>query len=284
MGRALKNVPLIMGGLAVLMAGYLAVAAFLWVRQPQFIFFPETTIQKTPQEYGVPYETVTLPIGTTEQLYGWWLPAPNSSRVLLYLHGNGGNIGANAEHAARLQRLGFSVLLLDYRGYGKSMGGFPNEAQVYADAQRSWEYLVQTRQIAPQQITIYGHSLGGAIASDLAQKHPEAAGLIVESSFTSMLAMTTRQSWTRFFPVDWLLHQRFDSLAKIPKLQMPVLLIHGTADSIIPFAMGQALWAAAPEPKRLLLIPGGEHNNDAQTAPILYQKAVLTFCQQIYPL
>ncbi|MBE9095398.1 alpha/beta hydrolase, partial [Tychonema sp. LEGE 07203] len=199
-------------------------------------------------------------------------------RVVLYLHGNGSNVGANLEHAHRFHRLGLSVFLIDYRGYGKSQGDFPSEYRVYEDAEFAWDYLVKQRGIHPNQIYIYGHSLGGAIAIDLAVRHPEAAGLIVEGSFTSVRAMVDLQKglfW--MFPIDFLLAQRFDSLSKVDRLQMPVLFIHGTADTVVPSQMSQKLFDAAPEPKQLYMVPDGGHNNVAQIGGAEYLQRLSQF-------
>jgi pimeloyl-ACP methyl ester carboxylesterase len=196
----------------------------------------------------------------------------------LYLHGNGSNVGANVEHANRFHRLGLSVFVIDYRGYGKSQGDFPSESQVYEDAQLAWDYLVKQRGVNPNQIYIYGHSLGGAIAIDLAVRHPEAAGLIVEGSFTSTRAMVDFQKglfW--LFPIDLLLTQRFDSLSKVDRLQMPVLFIHGTADNVVPVEMSKKLFDAAPDPKQLYIVPGGGHNNVAQIGGVEYLQIVSQF-------
>jgi pimeloyl-ACP methyl ester carboxylesterase len=266
----------------VLVSVYLAACLFLFFQQPRFIFFPSSIIEKTPKFYSLDYEEVWIPVatasGNVEKIHSWWIPAsqPNS-KVLLYLHGNSTNIGANVAHAHRFQQLGFSVLLIDYRGYGQSEGGFPRETTVYQDAAAAWNYLVKQREVSPQQIFIYGHSLGGAIAIDLAVKHPEAAGLIVESSFTSVQQMVEYQGHFRIFPVNLLLTQRFNSLKKVPLLKMPVLFIHGLSDSTIPFTMSKQLYAAASEPKKLVLVPGAEHNNVASVAPALFTSAVQEF-------
>ena len=199
-------------------------------------------------------------------------------RVVLYLHGNGSNVGANVEHANRFHGLGLSVFLIDYRGYGNSQGDFPSESRVYEDAQQAWDYLVKQRGINPNQIYIYGHSLGGAIAIDLAVRHPEAAGLIVEGSFTSVRAMVDFQKpLFNVFPIDFLLGQRFDSLSKVDRLQMPVLFIHGTADSVVPAEMSKKLFDAAPEPKQLYMVPNGGHNNAAQIGGAEYLLTVRQF-------
>ena len=215
-------------------------------------------------------------------MHGWWIPAskPNA-QVLLYLHGNGINIGANVAHANRFHRLGFSVLLPDYRGYGRSEGRFPTEASVYQDAAVAWDYLVQERKIQPEQIFLYGHSLGGAVAIDLAVKHPDAAGLIVESSFTSIRDIVDYQSIYRIFPIDLILNQRFDSIRKVRSLALPVLFIHGTADLRVPATMSQQLYEAAPQPKQLVLIPDAGHNDTAETAGDKYFQMMQKFIQQL---
>ncbi|MEG4271634.1 MULTISPECIES: alpha/beta fold hydrolase [unclassified Microcoleus] len=266
------------------------------------------------QDVWLPIPTKT---GAVESVHGWWIPAsktppsppllrggarngesflatPQSERgavapvpplnkgglggVVLYLHGNASNVGANVEHAYRFHGLGLSVFVMDYRGYGKSQGDFPSESQVYEDAQLAWDYLVKQRGINPNQIYIYGHSLGGAVAIDLAVRHPEAAGVIVEGSFTSTRAMVDFQKglfW--MFPIDVLLTQRFDSLSKVDRLQMPVLFIHGTADNVVPVEMSKKLFDAAPEPKQLYIVPDGGHTNVADIGGAEYLQILSQF-------
>jgi pimeloyl-ACP methyl ester carboxylesterase len=266
---------------------YGAICLLLFIQQPRFIFFPSRVIEKTPELFNLPYKEVWLPVPVrsieVEHIHGWWLESqqPNA-KVLLYLHGNGLNIGANIAHASRFYKLGFSVLLIDYRGYGRSEGAFPNETRVYQDAATAWNYLVQQRKIPPRHIFIYGHSLGGAIAIDLAVKHPNAAGLIVESSFTSIRDVVAYRNLFRMFPVNLILTQRFESIKKLPQLKMPVLFIHGTDDLSLPFFMSQKLYAVAPEPKKLILVPGAGHNNVADLAGVQYMQWVDDFVKQVY--
>jgi uncharacterized protein len=265
--------------------GYGILCLLLFWGQPLFIFRPTATIQKTPEFFNLNYQEVWIPVSTqrgqTEKIHGWWIPAVKPIGTMLYLHGNGHNIGANINQANHWRTLGFSVLLIDYRGYGKSEGGFPHEAQVYQDAQQAWQYLTTVRKIPASHIVLYGHSLGGAVAIETAIRHPNAAGLIVQSTFTSMQKMVDQQPWTRFFPTSLLLTQRFNSIQKIKSLKMPLLLIHGTADSLIPASMSQELYEAAPNPKQLLLIPGGVHNNVLAASPSPDQQQIMdTFVTQ----
>lgn len=276
---------LLLLAIGLVTAAYFAVCLLLYFRQSRLIFFPSATIETTPADLGLPYEEVWHPVqpNRNEQIHGWWIPAQGEEAgVLLYLHGNGINIGANVAHAKRFHQLGLSVLIIDYRGYGRSAGRFPDEQRVYEDAEISWRYLTQTRQFLPESILLYGHSLGGAIAIDLATRHPDAAGLIVQSSFTSMREMVDHTSRYGIFPVDQLLHQRFDSIGKVPQLQMPVLFIHGLADTQVPAAMSQALYEATPNPKQLYLVPIAGHNNVADTAGDEYLRVVQQFMQQCW--
>lgn len=261
---------------------YSTACGALYLKQTRMIFLPTAQIEQTPAVLNLSYQEVWLPVGNGDQIHGWWIPASGSERgVVLYLHGNGINIGANVWQAGRFHHLDLSVLLIDYRGYGRSQGAFPSEAQVYEDAAIAWDYLTQTRNIPPERIFIYGHSLGGAIAIELATHHPQAAGLIVQSSFTSMRQMVDRAlSYARIFPVDWLLTQRFDSIAKVPALQMPVLFIHGKADSQIPFQMSEQLYAATPGVKQLYLVPLADHNDVADTAGAEYLQVLDQFVDQ----
>ncbi|NJO43729.1 MAG: alpha/beta hydrolase [Cyanobacteria bacterium CRU_2_1] len=260
---------------------YLSACGFLYFRQTRMLFLPSTEIEVTPTDFDLAYEEVWLPVAKGERMHGWWIPANGSETgTLLYLHGNGINIGANVEHANRYHQLGFSVLLMDYRGYGRSEGEFPNEVRVYQDARRMWEYLTQERQIPADRIFVYGHSLGGAIAIELMQTYPDAAGLIVESSFTSVRNAVERTTSFGIFPIDLLLTQRFESIDKVASLQLPVLFIHGTSDSRIPSDMSELLYAATPEPKQLYLVPGADHNNVAEIAGSEYFRVVGQFIQQ----
>ncbi|PSO53271.1 MAG: phospholipase [Cyanobacteria bacterium QH_8_48_120] len=275
---------------------YLLICLSLFVWQTRLIFVPSPVVETTPAELGLSYEEVWLPIdqgslappsdhptSEAERLHGWWLPATSPALgVLLYLHGNGENIGANLEPARRFHQLGFSVLMIDYRGYGRSEGNFPSEAQVYEDAEAAWTYLVQQQGINPREIFLYGHSLGGAVAIDLATQHPEIAGMIVEGTFTSIREMVAQKKQYSLLPINLLLNQRFDSISKIKSLTMPLLLIHGTDDAVVPAKMTQALHDAATATKQLLLVPQAGHNDVANVAGSQYQQTIQQFVEEVY--
>ncbi|MDX2257212.1 MAG: alpha/beta hydrolase [Pseudanabaenaceae cyanobacterium bins.39] len=272
-------------------SSYSLICAGLWFGQTKLIFKPTRVIENTPAKYQAKYEDVLIPVisenGNTENIHGWWIPNLDQAklplaeqRVILYLHGNAKNVGANAKHANRLKNFGFSVLVIDYRGYGKSSGNDPTESSVYADAQAAWDYLLK-QGYQPQQIIVYGHSLGGAIAINLISnqqnKTANAKGLIIDGSFTSIVDMASLDPKYRIFPINLLIHQNFDSISKVSSIKSPILYIHGTADEVIPASMSQALYNATTAPKQLLLVPNAGHNNTASTNETLYANAIRQF-------
>ena len=268
--------------------GALCLGVFFY--QTRLIFKPTQQLTETPDMQQLAYEDVwigadggSVPAG--QGLHGWWLPGQTGnlsglSLTLLYLHGNSENIGANLGLAHRYQQMGFNVLLVDYRGYGLSPGPFPNERRVYEDAIAAHDYLTKTRQIQTQQLWLFGHSLGGAIAIELSTQR-QAAGLIVQSSFSSMLQAVKLSGQYDWMPVNWILTQRFDSLTKVPQLSLPVFYIHGLADDTTAAVMSEQLYAVSLSPKELWLVPEAGHNNVASTAGADYVTRVETFVQQM---
>lgn len=258
--------------------------------QNRLIFEPTPLVLATPATFNLPYQEVWLSIPNsnkqTEKISGWWIPQTNSnSRVILFLHGAKGNMAArknsyNLERVAKLYKLGFSVFTIDYRGYGNSQGKFPTEASVYEDALIAWNYLTQEKNFSPEEIFIYGYSLGGAIAVNLCLQQPQAAGLIAESCFTSIKDMAKYRRRIQIFPLNLLVTQKFDFINKVKLLEMPVLFIHGMKDEVVPVAMSQRLFAAAAEPKELLLIPNAGHNNLTQVDSDRYLATLQEFFDQ----
>ncbi|VXC91579.1 Alpha/beta hydrolase [Pseudomonas sp. 8Z] len=214
-----------------------------------------------------------------ESLHAWWWPAARENApTLLYLHGSRWNLTGQLFRIERLHAMGFAVLAIDYRGFGQSQGQLPSEGSVYQDARIAWEHLASLQPDAGKRF-IYGHSLGGAVAVNLAHElaqepsTPQAGGLIVESSFTNLAEVTqavTNTAW----PLHWLLSQEFDSLSKISDVGVPVLIAHGQNDRFVPARFSEALYAAASEPKRLLLINGANHNNGLSMAGNRYRQAL----------
>lgn len=197
---------------------YISTCLLLWIGQRYLIFHPHRELVAVPSAapWHMPYREIVIPTASGN-LKGWWIPADPRRRadstppkVLLFLGGAAGNKSHYLDRVEGLRQLGFSLLLFDYRGYGESGGDFPNETQLYQDSQAAWDYLIQQQQVPPQQIFLYGESMGGAIALDLAVKHPQAAGSIVQSSFTSMADIAKWRGFGWLFPVDLLLTQKFN--------------------------------------------------------------------------
>ncbi|WP_313116987.1 alpha/beta hydrolase [Ectopseudomonas guguanensis] len=220
-------------------------------------------------------------LAADESLHAWWWLAPRKDApALLYLHGSRWNLTGQLFRIEQLHAMGFSVLAVDYRGFGQSRGPLPSERSVYQDALIAWEHLARLQPDASKRF-IYGHSLGGAVAVNLAheladdKQSPQAAGLIVESSFTNLGDVATAVSNTSL-PVRWLLSQEFDSLSKIGAVGVPVLIAHGRDDRYVPARFSEALFDAAREPKQLLLIDGANHNNSLRMAANSYRQALQT--------
>jgi fermentation-respiration switch protein FrsA (DUF1100 family) len=218
-----------------------------------------------------------------QNIHAWWWPAARADApAILYLHGVRWNLTGQLFRIEQLHALGYSVLAIDYRGFGKSHGDLPSERTVYEDARIAWERFQQL-QPNPEKRLIYGHSLGGAVAVDLAaelgnkarqQGTPiPARGLIIESTFTSLGDAAAAVAKTSL-PVRWLLSQKFDSLDKIRDIGMPLLVVHGLDDRYVPSRFSQQLFNAALEPKKLLLVPGATHNNSMNLAGSSYRQAI----------
>ena len=212
-------------------------------------------------------QEIDLPVDArpdAPRIHGWWWPDDDADApVVLYLHGARWNLTGNLNRISRLREFGFSVFAIDYRGFGKSDGDLPSEATVYEDARVGWALGRRSRARPQARRFIYGHSLGGAVAVDLAASLGSggdgARGLIIESSFTNF-ADVASEITRGLFPAA-MLSQKFDSVGKIARVRMPVLVVHGQGDRYMPMRFSEALYAAAPEPKRLLLVPNGSHNN-----------------------
>ena len=215
----------------------------------------------------------------SDYLHAWWWPSSGANApAILYLHGTRWNLTAQVGRITQLRDLGFSVLAIDYRGFGDSPGSLPSERSVYQDADNAWKRLVQLQPDVHKRY-IYGHSLGGAVAVDLAERlagdkaAPKATGLIIESTFTD-LGDAARAAIPTSLPVSWILSEKFDSIDKINQIDIPVLIVHGTDDPYVPSRFSKALYEAAAQPKQLLLIKGGNHINSMTLGSREYAKAL----------
>lgn len=258
---------------------YLLLTASIWYAQTKLLYHPSSSVDATPGDLGEPFDNIALPL-KGDQLTGWWVPCQTpQSRTLLYLHGNAANVAANRDEVLRLRNTGLNVFIIDYRGYGHSTGGPPREDLLYEDAERAWKYLVAERKIQPAHIVIYGHSLGGAVAVNLARMHPDAGALITEGTFTSIADMANG-SPAAYLPLRLILTERFDSISRIGSLHLPKLIIHGDADTMVPPLMARRLYDAAPHPKQIAMIAGGGHENSAVVNPTAYFASLHAFLAQ----
>ncbi|MFO7811383.1 MAG: alpha/beta fold hydrolase, partial [Pelovirga sp.] len=225
----------------------------------KFIFFPTAEVVTTPQSVGLGYEDIYFTSADGAGLHGWLVPGEAQAPMVLFFHGNAGNI-SHRVHNLRLlhQHLGVSVFIIDYRGYGNSTGR-PSEAATYADARGALTWLIENGW-RNDQIIYFGRSLGAAVATQLTLE-AQPAGLVLESPFTSIAAMGRRHNPILYTLFGWLLHSSYDTMARIDQINTPLLLLHGTQDRIVPPAMVQQLFARAEEPKTLHLIEGAGHND-----------------------
>ena len=256
-----------------LVGGFLFIMAYLYLNQKNMVFFPTARLDITPDEIGLAYDDVRINVSDRESIHAWHFPPSDNpdgaARTVIFCHGNGGNISHRLETVQFLLSLGAGVLLFDYRGYGQSDGS-PTESNCYADARACYDWLLEVHRLSPDQIIVFGRSLGGAVAVDLASNVP-CAGLIVESSFTSAADMGRKMF--PFLPIKLILRYRFDSADKLDRVGCPILVTHSADDEIIPFDLGRALYERSPQPKRFLDIYGG-HNERGYLNDSTYREAI----------
>lgn len=253
----MKTLRMLLGFAAVIVGLFALCAGFLYFFQEKVVFVPSREIVITPDEVGLAWEDVYLEVAPGVKINVWYILAPDSTRkTVLFCPGNAGNISRRVFTAQFLTGLGVNVLLVDYRGYGRSQGA-PSEKNAYADVTAAYNWLVNEKKLTPEEIYLFGRSLGGAIAIEVAGRVPT-AGLIVESSFTSAAEVGRRMF--PFMPVKMLSRYRFDNASKIGRLACPVLVTHSPEDDLIPYEMGQKLYELAPEPKRFIELSGA-HND-----------------------
>jgi alpha-beta hydrolase superfamily lysophospholipase len=263
-----------------LLAGSLAGCASLEVQQRKWIFMPSSSSSAMPSWWGgstegmddVWIEHVSAETGKPVKLHALWLEGPHADApVLLYLHGARRTVAGSAFRIRRMQELGFSVLAVDYRGFGQSTDELPSETLVYEDARAAWAWI--ERQRPGRDRYIFGHSLGGAIAVQLASEVADSKGLIVEGTFTSIPDVFQSFKWG-WLPLTPLITQRFESVNKIAQVKTPVLVVHGSGDSLIRPELGRALYERAASPKRFVLVEGGNHYNTNGLGQGLYREAL----------
>lgn len=250
-----------------------AFSGFMYFNQPHMVFFPIKELRGAPGSWGMEYEDVTIEsMDKTAKLHGWFIPAKGATKTLLFFHGNAGNISHRGESIRIFHETGLNVYIIDYRGYGASSGE-PSEQGVYDDARSAWQYLTGERGLADSDIIIFGRSLGGVIATQLASE-VKPAGLIVESVFSSakdvarkLMPVISRLVFIRY---------QFDAEQTIKNVRVPLLVLHSPADDIIPFKLGKKVYDAGNEPKTFFEMKG-DHNGGFLESQPEYQQALEKF-------
>jgi fermentation-respiration switch protein FrsA (DUF1100 family) len=240
----------------------------------RFIYFPESTYQATPADVGLAYEEVHFTAADGTPLYGWFVPGEPGQPVVVFCIGNAGNISQRVDNLAWLHRLGVGTFIFDYRGYGRS-GGVTSEEGTYADLRGALAWL-SGHGVNPDRIILFGRSLGAAVALQVALEQPP-AGLVMESPFTSIAAMGWAHYPLLYLLAGWLVGARYQNLAKIARLQSPLLLIHGEQDTICPPDMARELFTRAQVSKALVWIPQADHNETFLLGGEIYRRGWIRF-------
>ncbi len=251
------------GGIAI--TAILALKLLVLLAEPHLTFMPVSTLPVDPGRFGLAFEAVAIPTEDGETLHAWFIPARPGARrdlqiTLAHFHGNAENIASYAAIGELTERAGYNLLLVDYRGYGRSSGS-PSEQGIYRDGEAALRYLRSRDDVDPAGIVLWGRSIGACVAVHLAARGEPLAGLILESSFTSARELLWSGGALLLYPLSFLASYRLDQREKITRVAAPLLVVHGTGDRIAPFELGRRLYDLAPGPKRLVSIEGGGHND-----------------------
>jgi fermentation-respiration switch protein FrsA (DUF1100 family) len=258
--------------LACLLGAYVAICLLAFAVQKRLVYFPDPVLVATPQLVGLQWNDILFDTEDGVRLHGWLVRAEPETHVLLFCHGNAGNISHRLDSIRFFRDLGLSVFIFDYRGYGRSEGSTTEEG-TYEDARAAWRYLTEEESYRANQIILFGRSLGAAVAMDLAS-HEQPAGLIAEGAFPSVVDVGARAYW--WLPVRLLARIRYDSREKISELSCPKLFIHSAKDEVVPFDLGKKVFEMASEPKTFLEVPGS-HNEISAHAGSKYALGVADF-------
>lgn len=263
--------------LAVGAACYCLVAVWMYYSQKRLLYFPSTDHVATPDQIGLDYEDVQMTTRLGTNIHGWWLPRKDARFIILFAHGNGGNISHRLETFRIFNQLGVSTFIYDYSGYGLSEGDTTEEA-MYADARAAWDWLVIEKGIAPEKIILFGRSLGGAVtarlARELADEKVSPAGLVMESTFTSVPDMGAYiYPW---LPIRRLAKYRYDSLDALSGIDIPALFAHSDSDEIVPYALGLKLFESYGGRKSFMRLPG-DHNGGYMMMGSAYANGINQF-------
>ncbi len=263
--------------LAVLVALYAALLVLVLVLEDRFVYYPDRYPVGEWTAHGLTVEDCFFETEDGIRLHAWWQEGTGSGAapVLLFFHGNAGNITHRADNLHLLAGTTLSVLIVDYRGYGKSQGR-PSEKGLYLDGEAAYRYLTDERGIEPRRIISFGRSLGATVALHVALKH-RVAGLIMEGAFTNARAMA--RSVMPILPVGPFIRSRLDNIGRVGELKAPLMVIHGDRDETVPFRQGKEVFEAAPEPKEFYRVEGAGHNDTYVEGGEQYLRTLLEFCE-----
>lgn len=264
--------------IAIVAGIYILFACYLFIFQSNYVYYPNLVLTiptEDPNRIELPFENISFKTSDGLKLSGWFIPKENARGVLVFCHGNAGNIRHRLESIKLFNRLGLEVFIFDYRGYGESEGK-PTEKGTYQDAEAAWYYLVEDRHVDPAKIIVFGRSLGGGIASWLGAKYTPGA-LILESTFTSLPDIAATRYW--FMPIRLLIRIKYNTAERLSNINCPILVVHSHDDEDIPFNHGQRLYQIASEPKEFLEI-AGTHNEGFITSGALYEDGLNNFILQ----
>lgn len=246
--------------------------------EERFIFFPETRIELTPRELGLAFEDVYFAASDGVRLNGWFVPFPGARATLLWFHGNAGNISHRLENIQLLHdKVNLHIFIFDYRGFGRSEGR-PSESGTYLDAVAALRHLRSRDDMDPRALVLFGRSVGAAVAAEIATRE-DCAAVILESPFASIRAMA-RVAFP-LLPIGRLLRTRYDVVDKVRRIRVPLLVIHGDRDEVIPYAQGRQVFEAAPGPKEFYAIPGAHHNDTYLVGGDDYFAALKSFIERV---
>ncbi len=259
------------------LAGYYVYrVADLYFYQAKYIYHPEKIWKATPASEGLPFEDLTFRSSDGLRLSAWYIPSDVSKGSVIVLHGNARNMSSDLDAVKMFHGLGYHVLIVDYRGYGKSKGS-PDEQGTYRDAEAAWDWLLLSKKESPDRIVLCGRSLGAAIAAELAS-HNTPRALILEAAFTSL--PDAAQGLYPYFPVKLLSRYHYDTLEKLNRIRCPILVVHSRDDELIPFRHAQRLYAAVSGKKGFIEL-GGLHKGGYKPTLGKYQQGVKQFLEAL---
>jgi len=262
--------------LIIIIASVCAVSiALVYIFQPHFVYYPIRTLSADPSSIGLWFKDVRFETADGVQLTGWFIPCNDARGVILFCHGNAGNISHRLDSIAIFNRLGLDVFIFDYQGYGESEGK-PTEYGTYQDAEAAWQYLIEERKVSPKRVVVFGRSIGGALAAWLAQHHSPGA-LILESTFTSL--QDAAATIYHFPLIRRFVRFGYNTAEHLAGVNCPILVVHSRDDEIMSFHHGQRLFELAGEPKTFLEITG-THNEGFITSGRHYEEGLDAFISE----